>query len=158
MLLVRKLASDLLVFWLTMASHPSGITVDIVGIEASDRGRSCENHKVCGSVLAPDVVVRFRAVQVDMGEGKEEAAIAAYWVSGGVDCCRVGFLRRHMVKYKEEYDGVLAQITEVFNDKTESPSDREKYHRNKGCCRACLIEAEFREPPKKKQAIEAHKP
>ena len=28
----------------TMARHPTGITVDIVGIEASNRGRSCEEH------------------------------------------------------------------------------------------------------------------
>lgn len=134
-----------------MASHPSGITVDIVGTTASDRGRSCENHKVCGSVLAPDVVVRFREVQLDVGGGKEETAIAAYWVTGGVDACRVGFLRRHMVKYKDEYDGVLAQVTEVFSDETESPSDRLKFHRNKGCCRAALIECEYRDSPKKKK-------
>ena len=28
----------------TMARHPTGITVDIVGMEASNRGRSCEEH------------------------------------------------------------------------------------------------------------------
>jgi hypothetical protein len=140
-----------------MACHPSGITVDIVGIEASDRGRSCEIHKACGCVLVPDVIVRFRAVQVDLGEGKEEPAIAAYWVTGGIDTCRVGFLRRHMVKYKEEYDGVLAQIIEVFSKDSESPSNREKHHRNRGCCRATLIEAEYRDPPRKKQAVESDK-
>jgi len=28
------------------ATHPTGITVEIVGIEKGDRGRSCEEHNV----------------------------------------------------------------------------------------------------------------
>ena len=35
-----------------MATHPSGVPADIIGIEASNHGRSCEEHDVCGSVLA----------------------------------------------------------------------------------------------------------
>ena len=138
----------------TMACHPSGITVDIVGIDASDSGRSCHVHKCCGSVIAQDVVVRFRSVQLLRDDGDEAVALAAYHVTGGVDGCRVGFLRRHLLRYKDEYDGRLAQVTEVFDDKSESPSDREKHHRNKGCCRAVLIEAEYREavtPPNKRK-------
>lgn len=132
-----------------MACHPSGVTVDIVGTTASDRGRSCEKHNVCGSVLCPDVVVRFRSVQIQETEdGDETRALAVFHVSGGIDTCRVGFLRRHLLRYKDEYDGRLAQITEVFDSTSESPSDREKYHRNKGCCRAVLIEAKYREPVK----------
>ena len=102
-----------------MACHPSGVTVDIVGITAPDRGRSCEKHEVCGSLLVPDVLVCFRSVQVetDCAE-KEETAIAVYHVSGGVDCCRVGFLQRHLLRYKDEYDARLAQVIEVFNDRS----------------------------------------
>ena len=137
-----------------MACHPSGITVDIVGIHASNNGRSCKNHLVCGCVVVPDVVVRFKVVQlglepVPVNPRVEETAIAVYHVTGGIDTCRVGFLRRHLLKYKDEYDGRLAQVTEVFNAQSESPSDREKHHRNKGCARAVLIEAKYREtiPP-----------
>ena len=72
-----------------MACHPSGISVDIVGIEASDRGRSCEKHTCCGSLLSPDVVVRFRAIQLekeDEGDGVvETTAIAVFHVTGGID-------------------------------------------------------------------------
>lgn len=136
-----------------MACHPSGITVDIVGIQASDRGRSCEKHACCGCVLAPDVVVRFRTIEI-MVNGKEETAIGAYHVSGGVDLCLTGFLRRHLLRYKDEYDGRIAQVVDVFNDKSESPSDRAKVHRSMGCCRAVLIEAEYRESPRKKQRQE----
>ena len=140
-----------------MACHPSGISVDIVGILASDQGRSCEKHKVCGCVIAPDVVVRFRTVQLQSKDGKPEletTAIAAYHVTGGIDACRVGFLRRHLLKYKDEYDGRLAQVVEVFDENSESPSDRSKHHRNMGCCRAVLIEAEYRDSPRKKQRAE----
>ena len=138
----------------TMACHPSGVCVDIVGITASDNGRTCKKHKVCSSVVAEDVVVRFRKVQVEKSVHKdkaleEETAIAVYHVMGGVDTCRVGFLRRHLLKYADEYDGHLAQITEVFSDKSESPSNRQKHYRNHGCARAVLIKAEYRESPTK---------
>ena len=139
-----------------MACHPSGITVDIVGLEASDHSRSCEKHKVCGSVVKEDCVVRLKVVQLarEVNEANPEAeatAIAVYLVSGGVDTCRVGFLRRHLLKYKDEYDARLAQGTEVFSADSDSPSNMAKYHRNKGCAQAVLIEAEYREstsPPK----------
>ena len=111
-----------------MACHPSGGVVDIVGINASDHGRLCENHKCCGSLLAPDVVVRFRCVQLERKndpDGAIEApALAVYHVTGGVDGCLVGFLRRRLLRYKNEYDGKLAQVTEVFTEKSSSPSEK----------------------------------
>ena len=144
-----------------MACHPSGVTVDIVGINASDHGRSCESHSICESVVQEDVVVRIRAVQLSRNVDEanpepEVTALAVYHVTGGVDGCRVGFLRRHLLKYKDEYDGRLAQVVEIFGDKSESPSDRAKHHRNHGCCRAALIEAEYRESPKKKQRVDSN--
>ena len=144
-----------------MACHPSGVTVDIVGINASDHGRSCENHEVCGSVLKDDVVVRIRAVQLarkvdEANPDPEVTALAVYHVTGGVDNCRVGFLRRHLLKYKDEYDGRLAQVVDVFSEHSESPSDRAKHHRNCGACRAVLIEAEYRETPKKKAKVDSN--
>ena len=49
----------------TMSFHPTGVTIEIVGTEASSNGRSCEAHEVCGrSVLFDDVVVRLRKVQI----------------------------------------------------------------------------------------------
>jgi hypothetical protein len=65
-------------------AHPSGILVDIVGTEAGNRGRSCEEHDVCGSVLELDCVVRFRAMQIVV-EGVEQTALAVYWVTDGID-------------------------------------------------------------------------
>ncbi len=95
--------------------HPNGVVVEIVGMEVGDRGRSCEEHpNKCGKMLAEDVAVRLWKVQIQV-EGQKETAIAAYWVTDGVDCCHVGFLPRHMVKQAGCYNGALAQVTRVFN-------------------------------------------
>ena len=141
-----------------MAYHPSGITVDIVGTEASDRGRNCEEHSCCGNILELDVVVRLRAVQIVV-DGVEEEAIAAYWVSDGIDRCRVGFLPRHLIKHKKKYNGKLAQIVDMYKD-SDSPTKRKKHHHNRGCCLAALIDSmhpsdfDNMTPPTKRQRTE----
>jgi hypothetical protein len=121
-----------------MSFHPTGITVEIVGTESNTQGRSCEEHDICGSVMAEDVVVRLRKVQVVVNR-KEESAIAAYHVSDGIDRCRVGFLPRHLLKHSKQYDGVLAQVIEVYSKDSASPTSRRKFHRNMGCCVAAII-------------------
>ena len=126
----------------TMATHPTGVVVDIVGICASDRGRNCEEHAVCGSVLEIDTLVRFRAERIVV-DGAEQTALSVFWVTDGVDRCRVGFLPRHLIKHKEHYDGRLGQVID-FLTTSESPGDKAKSHRNKGVCRAVLVEAERR--------------
>jgi len=85
----------------TGSRHPNGVTVDIVGIIESDRGRSCEEHACCGDVLAEDVCVRLRREQIlvpnrlgKKGAMKEEMAYTVNWVTDGQDRCRVGFLPR----------------------------------------------------------------
>jgi hypothetical protein len=136
--------------------HPTGITVDIVGIHASNNGRSCEKHLCCGDALQKNDVVRFRLIQVIV-EGQEESALAAHVVSDGVDQCCVGFLRRHLAKHYDQYDGKLAQVVDIFSNDTESPSDRMKFHRNNGCCRAVMIEIEktnIATPTRKRKAME----
>ena len=122
-----------------MTSHPTGVTIDIVGIECADRGRSCEEHAICGAVLTLDTVVRIRSVQIEV-EGKEEAALAVYWVTDGIDRCRVGFLPRHLIKHKQRYNGKLAQVVEVLA-LSDKKSDRERSHRNLGIARAAIINA-----------------
>ena len=74
-----------------MSHHPWGQTVEIFGIKSPTNGCCCEEHTICGAVLTEDCVVRFRKVQVIVNE-KEESAIAAFWVSDGVDRCCVSFL------------------------------------------------------------------
>ncbi len=68
-----------------MVFHPPGIVIEIVGTEAGDRGRTCEEHTVnCGVVLEEDVVVLLWKVQVVV-DGREETAIAAVWVTDGIN-------------------------------------------------------------------------
>ena len=126
-----------------MPYHPSGILIDIVGINASDKGRSCEEHSNCGSALRIDTLVQFRLVQI-WCNGQEETALAVYWVTDGIDRCRVGFLPHHLIKHQAAYNGKLAQIVE-FVAESNSPADRAKSHRCYGLCRAVLVEAEMEE-------------
>ena len=138
-----------------MTTESEGVLVDIVGIKASNRGRSCEEHTCCGSVLELDSVVRFRSVQIvsDIGEESalEESALAVYWVTDAIDHCRVGFLPRHLLKHRKYYDGKAAQIVE-FLAMSESPSDKALSHRNAGVCRAVMLELDqLPESAKKKK-------
>jgi hypothetical protein len=121
-----------------MATHPEGIVIDIVGVEESNRGHSCERHEVCGDNLGLDSVVRLRQVQIVKENGREEKAVAAYLVTEGVDSCRVGFLPRQCLKHAEKFDGKLAQITE-FLAESDSPHCRRLSHRNRGIVRAVII-------------------
>ncbi len=121
--------------------HPAGVVVEIVGTEVGDRGCSCEEHpNNCGKVLAEDMVVSLRKVQIQV-EGREETAIAAYWVTDGVDCCHVGFLPCHMVKQAGCYHGVLAQVTRVFNADPTCCNTAEcrAFHKKRGCCHVAII-------------------
>jgi hypothetical protein len=120
--------------------HSTGIVVEIVGTERSDRGRSCEEHLAnCGKVMANDVVVCLRKVQI-MVEGREET-IAAVWINDGIDCCRVGFLPCHMVAHAARYDGAVAQVTHVFCDDPTfcDSTERRMFHKNGGCCLPAII-------------------
>ena len=90
-----------------MAQHPWGRMIKIFGIESPTNRHSCEEHVICGSVLQDNVVVRLRKVQV-LIEEKEETAIAAFWVSDGVDRCRVGYLPKFHVKHWKLLEGALA--------------------------------------------------
>ena len=58
------------------ATHPPGILVEIVGIEKGDRGRSCEEHDVCGEVVEEDTLLRLRKEQI-LVDGQEGPPLPA---------------------------------------------------------------------------------
>jgi hypothetical protein len=121
-----------------MVFHPPGIVVEIVGTEAGDWGRTCKEHTVnCGIVLEEDVVVHLWKVQVVV-DGREETAIAAVWVTDGINRCRVGFLKRHMVRHAARFDGALVQVTRVLSGSCDSAEHHMNYH-NRGCCLGTII-------------------
>ena len=104
-----------------MSHHPWGQTVKIFGIQSLGNRRSHKEHPICDRVLQEDLVVRFRKVQV-LIEGKEESAIAAFWVSDGVDRCRVGYLPKFHVTHWKSLEGTFAQITEIYTEDSDSPT------------------------------------
>ena len=121
-----------------MSHHPCGQTVKILGIQLLRNGHSCKEHPICGHVLQEDPVVHFRKVQV-LIDGKEESAIAAFWVSDGVDRCRVGYLPKYHVTHWKSLEGALAQITEIYTEDSDSPTKQQKHYRNSGCAIRALI-------------------
>ena len=81
---------------------------------------------ISGDALKHDSLVHIQSEQM-MIEGVEQAVMSIFWVTDGVDCCRVGFLPKHFLHHKQAYDGRLAQITQ-FLVKSDSPGDRGKSH------------------------------
>ena len=69
----------------------------------------------------------------------EETAVAAYWVTDGVDRCLVGFLPRHCVQHRAHYEGRVAQIVE-FLSCSESTLQQRQSHLNKGVCMAAFLQ------------------
>ena len=120
---------------------PKGVCVDIVGIAASDRGRSCELHEVCGSQLeAGKSVLRIREVTISRN-AKDEPALAVYvhCLEDETDGCRVGFLRKHLLEHKESYVNKCVQVTKIYSEESKCASDCQKHYRNHGCCRASIL-------------------
>ena len=131
-----------------MSIHPWGQTVEIFGINSPTNGHTCEEHPICGHVLQEDVVVRFRKVQVVIKE-KEESAIAAFWVSDGIDRCHVGYLPQHHVKHWKRLEGCLGQIIKVYGEDADSPTKRQKHHCNSRVAVAALISGPLLAQPEK---------
>jgi hypothetical protein len=120
--------------------HPISVVVEILGTEMGDQGCSCEEYASnCSKVMAENVVVHLHKVQIQV-EGLEEMAIAAYWVTEGVNCSHVGFLPCHMVRHAARYDGALAKVTHVFHADLTCCDTVEcrLFHKNKGCCLAAI--------------------
>ena len=123
---------------MAMATHPTGETVDIVGINCGDNGHSCEEFPVCGDALKHDSLVHTSSDQI-LIEGVEQAVMSVFWVTDGVDHWQVGFLPKHFLHHKQAYDGRLTQITE-FLAKSDSPCDQAKSHRDHGVAHAVLVD------------------
>ncbi len=116
----------------------SGRVVDVVGIGIVDRCRSCEEHEICGSILYPDVLVRFIKEEI-MVEGRIEVVIAVYWVTDSIERCRAGFLPQFLAPSSDSLDGILAQVTEVFDELHSSASIRKKVYHNHGYCHTTIL-------------------
>ena len=56
---------------------------------------------------------------------QEQSAIAAFWVSDGIDHYRIGYLPKAYVKNWKQYDGALVQVIEVYSGDSDSPTKRQ---------------------------------
>ena len=122
-----------------MALRSTGICFEIVGTKYSNNGRSCSDHRACGALLHVDAVVSIRDVQIQISD-VPELALAAHLVVDGQDTCRVGFLKKNLVKHAFLYSGKLARITEIYSEDDANSVKKKIYHKNGGCARAELLE------------------
>ncbi len=102
--------------------------LDIVGINASDWGCSCNKHQVCGGIVKKGTVLYLALVSVVI-DGVKEPAIKAVEVNGG---CWVGLGRRHIIKYAVAYNGAIFRVTEVLSKDSTSPTKQQLHYKNKG--------------------------
>ncbi len=89
---------------------------------------------MCGEVVEEDTLLCLRREQI-LVDGKEETSIACYWVTDGIDRCRVVFFKCHMVKHAWRFDGALVHVTKVFSADPNCYDlvKRKMYHHNHGC-------------------------
>ena len=71
--------------------------------------------------------------------GKEETALAVYWMTNGVDSSWVGFVSQHLIKLMEKYNFVLVQIIDVFSAADDCNYRRQKVYKNDAFAIAVLI-------------------
>jgi hypothetical protein len=73
-----------------------GSHVDVLGIGESQRGRSCNKHRVCGSQLHEGSYVCFRKTQFAWRGGDEEDVLEVFHLNSGIMGCKVGYLPKHL--------------------------------------------------------------
>ena len=84
------------------------------------------------------MVLHLRKVQVLINQ-QEQSAIAAFWVSDGIDRCHIGYLPKAYVKNWKQYDSALVQVIEVYSGDSDSPTQHQKFHRNHGLAVGVII-------------------
>ena len=99
---------------------------------------------MCGVVVEEDTLLRLQRVQIEVNRHKE-TAIACIWVTNGIDHCRIGFLKRHMLKNSWRFDGALTQVTKIFSaDPCHcNLADRRMHYHNNGCALAAIVSTVF---------------
>jgi hypothetical protein len=73
-----------------------GSQAEVVGIGESQRGRSCDQHRVCGSQLRKRGYVCFRKTQFAWRGGAEEDDLEVFHLNSGIMGCKVGYLPKHL--------------------------------------------------------------
>ena len=69
---------------------------ELLGLNASSNGRSCEQHECCGKAVKADDVIRFKLAVVEDVLGKPLETIKAVLIKDGTELCTVGFLGKEI--------------------------------------------------------------
>ena len=134
-----------------------GAMFDIVGIEIGNRGRSCLQHRVCGTQVVEGLEVRLKREVIKV-DGLDEVVISVY-MEGDGRSCRVGFTPRHLTD-NSDYDGALATIVEVYSrhDMTSTVKRKKVNHNHGFAVAALVVGAPKKVAMKKKRAVKQKKP
>jgi hypothetical protein len=113
---------------------------EIVGLKASDNGRSCERHHVCGDSVQEGDILRMKECVVNYNDKLKES-IKFVTVVNGRECCTVGFLPQYLV-VRAVREGCKDRFVEVLKLYSHSPNiiERRKDHVNKGMALCMLID------------------
>jgi len=117
-----------------------GSVVDIVGIRASNRGRTCARHDCCGNQVERGVKVKVIKERMKYRGDEEDDVLAVYLLVGGVVGCKVGFLLQALASRRaDDYNGVIIRVLEVYSERCTSIVKRNKVHRNEGCAMGKIL-------------------
>ena len=115
---------------------------ELLGLNASSNGRSCEQHECCGNAVKADDVIRFKLAVVEDVLGKPLETIKAVLIKDGTELCTVGFLGREVAalpSQRSKYIDKFAQVLELYDD-NENSMMRKKSKRNAGMASFRLME------------------
>ena len=70
--------------------------VEVVGIGESQRGQSCDQHRICGSQLCKGSYVCFRKTRFAWRGGAKEDVLEVFHLDSGIMDCKVGYLPKHL--------------------------------------------------------------
>ena len=126
-----------------MSPNLIGSSVDVVGTADRQQGRNCAKHPCsCGQALVVGSYICFRKEQFAWQGAGIEDVLVVYSMFEGMEC-KVGYLPKHLAVRADTYAGLCACIVEIYSSTSEVTAKRQKYHRNKGCCVAEIIDMEI---------------
>ena len=118
---------------------------EILGLKASNNGRSCERHTCCGSQVKYGNFVVFRLCQVtnELTDEDEDAIKVILLQEDGTEGCHVGFLSRFVVGNQDHRAKVLdkkAVVVELYEE-SEDKSLKKANLRGYGVASFILLES-----------------
>jgi hypothetical protein len=113
--------------------------LEIVGLHASNNGRSCCSHATCGDSVKEGDLLRLVQCVVTV-KGEVQNAIKCVHVVKGKDSCCVAYVPRLHAKSAniQEHVNGFVQVVELYNN-SENSMQRRKSHSNHGMASCVLV-------------------